>query len=73
MKFEMLDGASRRLDIAIKLLDEARRSCRKRSVECTMLEDIVWSLLDARIRLAILRNRVRGGRASRARIARARE
>ncbi len=70
MAFEMLDSASRRLDLAIALLDEVRkRSCSKRSVECRMVEEILWSLLDARIRLVILRNRVKSGRKARIRVA----
>ncbi len=57
MRMEMLDGACRRIDLAIRLLDEARKGCRSGSVECKMIEDVLWSLFEARIKLAILKNR----------------
>jgi len=58
---DILENAGRNIDKALALLSEARRECRraKGRPECLALENVVWSLLDARIRLALLKNRVR--------------
>ncbi len=63
-KLEILENASRNLDKALMLLNEVRKECRAgvKSSTCAMLENIVLSILDARIRLSILKNRVRSGR-----------
>jgi len=62
MDLERLTHISRRIDVALQEVEALGRevcSVGKASTryDCHLLEEVLWKLLEARVRIAILRNR----------------